>query len=562
MPSSSSALLLLKRPPASLAAGLTQVAGVALIYFLGARLGLTYAVVEGVVSLVWPPSGIALVAMLHFGRGVWPGVVAGSLLANLSGGTPFTVAALIAAGATLEALAGLHLLRRRADFHPSLDRRRDVLALLVFAALAAPLVSAFVGVGALLAGALIPFAEAPATWLRWWLGDMMGVLVVAPPLLVVLSHRRPTLPLAKLGEMLALAVSIGAIGSLIFGAAELAGHGYYPASLAMFPFLIWAALRFDHWGASMATLAVSIIAIWGTSAGTGPFAAASAVDSLLRWCTYINVFAMTGLLLAASHAEAQRALAALLESHQELENRVSARTAQLQRINADLQAEMTQRRLLERRLTALDDEQKRTIGRELHDSLGQQLTSIALHGASLQHSLRADARPEADNAGRLVQLVREAIEMTRCIARGLHPAALESGGLAAALHELVQNTRTLGGVSCELHVAPGTRIDDPVAALNLYRIAQEALNNALKYSRARRVWIALEAHADVQQLSIGDDGIGFDPARAANNPGLGLHNLRHRATLLGGTLSIAPNAQGGTTVAVRYRLPPAHGEAE
>ncbi|NMG75384.1 MASE1 domain-containing protein [Aromatoleum diolicum] len=524
----------------------------ALLYFASAKIGLVYAVVGGAISLVWPPSGIALVAVLAFGKRVSPGIAAGSFLANVSADVPLPAAAGIATGATLAALAAAHLLQHQARFQIALNRTRDVLALILLAAILGTTISAFVGVTSLVAGGLVPLPGFASAWLKWWLGDMIGVLVVAPPLLVWLSHPHPIASTRKAVEAAGLVAALGCVSYLIFGAPELAGHGYYPAALAIVPFIIWAALRFDHWGASLAILAVSIVAIWGTTGGTGPLAADSPVDSLVRWSTFVNLLAVTGLLLVASHAETQRAQTELRASHAELERRVRERTASLARTNAELREEMTARRRLERKLVRVGDEQLKATGRELHDGLGQHLTSIGLYGATLEHKLRAQGHPEACDAERIVTLVKQAVAMIQAIARGLYPAALESAGLVAALRNLAESTHSLKKIDCVLRSAPELQLRDSLVVINLYRIAQEAINNALKYSQARHIWIDLSCSDGMLTLSVSDDGIGIDPASADRSEGLGLHNMRHRANLLGGSCAIDRNAHGGTTVAISY----------
>jgi signal transduction histidine kinase len=531
-----------------------KIAGVAMLYFAGAQIGLMYAVVGGAVSLVWPPSGIALVAMLHLGYRAGLGVALGSFLSNVSVGIPIPVALGIAAGATLEAVVGTFLLQRCAAFRCDLGRRRDVVALILFAAALSTTISASIGVAALAAGGLVPLAAYASTCLKWWLGDMMGVLVVAPPLLVLLAHARPVVSPLKALEAIWLTTAIGVVSLLIFGSHELAGHGYFPAALAIFPFIIWAALRFDHWGACLATLAVSIVAIWGTTQETGPFAASDAVESLVRWSAFVNVLAVSGLLLAASHAEACHAQAELKASHDGLEQRVRERTAELLRTNAELHDEMAERRRLEAMVIRLSDEQQRILGSELHDGLGQHLTSIGLYGASLASKLRTQRTAPVHEAERIVTLVQQAAEMTRSIARGLYPVALESAGLAAALHDLAERTRSLNRMDCIVRATPPAHAaeGDSLVAINLYRIAQEAINNALKYSQARHIWIDLECTEGTRRLTISDDGVGIAPEAIEHGTGLGLHSLRHRSRLLGGSCAIARNAHGGTTVAVSY----------
>lgn len=521
-------------------------------YYAGAKLGLAYAVVGGAVSLVWPSSGIAIVALITMGFAVAPGIAIGSILANLSAGVPLPVAAAIGLGATAAASTGALLLQRVARFQITLDRTKDVLALIILAATASTAVSALVGATALFEGGLISVAEYRSALLKWWLGDMMGVLVVTPPLLSLFTYSSPVRSTRQAVEACGLTAAMLWVSYLIFGATELAGHGYYPAALAVFPFVIWAALRFNHVGTSLATLMVSIVAIWGTTNGTGPFAAESPVDSLVRWCAFANVVAATGLLLVAAHAQEKRIHSLLQASHIELEQRVQARTQDLERTNNDLKQEMTRRRLLEAELIRIGDEQQRLIGQELHDGLGQHLTSLGFYCASLNEALQKHNHPAAVDAATIVELVRQASLMTRKIAHGLDPVAMESGGLAVALQGLAQTTRALNGIDCSLRIASDVALLDPPMQTNLYRAAQEAVNNALKHSRGHHIWIALECEGDTQRLSISDDGVGVDPDQMECVSGLGLRSLRHRASLLGGSCAVTRNTMGGVTVTISY----------
>jgi two-component system, NarL family, sensor histidine kinase FusK len=525
---------------------------VALAYFSGARLGLSYAVVGGAISLVWPSSGIALVALLALGVAVAPGIAIGSFLANVSSGVPAGVAAVIGIGSMTAPLTATLLLNRATRFRVALNRVNDVLAFIALAAVMSTAISALVGTSALLGGGLVPPSGYAAAFLKWWLGDMMGVLVVAPALFSFLAYSNPVRSVQAATEACALIVATLWISYLIFGAPQLAGHGYYPAALAIFPFIIWAALRFNHLGTSIVTLMVSVVAIWGTTHGTGPFAAESPVDSLVRWCTFANVVAVSGLLLAAARAQEQHAHEQLQVAHSELERRVEARTGDLEKANNELKEEMARRRLLEAELIQIADRQQRLIGQELHDGLGQQLTSLGLYCAALNQKLQTQDHPAAADAETVVGLVKQASLMTRRIAHGLDPVAMEYGGLAAALHGLTETTRALDGVDCMLRIAPDVDLQDPLLQINLYRAAQEAVNNALKYCHGHRIWIDLARTGDLQTLSISDDGVGIGPEEMERAAGLGLHNLRHRASLLGGSCTVTRNGLGGTTVAISY----------
>lgn len=524
--------------------------GVALVYAPAAILGLSYAVVGSTITLVWAPSGIAMAALLLLGRRVALGVTLGAFLGNAWSEVPLAVAAGVAVGNTLGALLGVFLLTRLTDFRNALNRRRDVLAFMGLAAMGSTAVSAVVGVSVLWIGGLVPLADTATAWFTWWLGDMMGVLVVAPALLVWLGSRRPTLSGIQLLEALVLGALLVLVSGLIFGNFEMAGHGYYPAALGVFPFVIWGALRFGQWGSSLVTLAVSALAVWGTTHGAGPFAAEQPMDSLVRWCAFAIVVAVTGLLLAASIAEQQHTQIELRESHDNLERQVNERTRDLLDANTGLRRSISERLQLEGELIRVSEVQQEALGRELHDGLGQHLTSLALYGASLQHRLLEQALPEAVTAGRIVELANEANVTARLLARGLCPVALEFGGLTAALQRLAEQTRALGRMTCICRCDPSVEVPDSLVAINLYRVAQEAVNNAVKYSQASFVKLELGRVNGQLCLRVSDDGIGIDFDRPAQSQGLGLRNMRYRAQLLGGTLTIEPLPLGGVRIVV------------
>lgn len=516
--------------------------GVALVYAAAAIAGLQHAVVGSTVTLIWAPSGISLAAIFLLGYRVAPGVAVGAFAANAWTDVPLGVAAGIAAGNTMEAVAGVWLLTRLVCFRSALDRRRDVFAFIALAAAASTTLSAVVGVFALSLGNLVPINDLPGAWIKWWLGDMMGVLVVAPALLVWSGCKKiPGISIAMALEAAVLAAALLSVSYLIFGAPELSGRGYYPAALAVFPFVVWGALRFGQWGASLLTLTVSMLAVWGTTQGTGPFVVDGPVDSLVRWCAFAIVVAVTGLLLAASVAEQHRA-------HADLERQVREQTSGLQAANTELLREMTERRKLESELIGVSEVQQQAMGRELHDGLGQHLTSLALLGAALQQRLQERSAPEAEMAARIVNVANEANAMTRAFARGLYPVAFEFGGLSAALQRLAEQTQTAGSIQCDFRCDPDVSSHDSMTALNLYRIAQEAVNNALKYSRANLILIELSQMGEQYRLCVSDDGIGIDLDQPIHQHGLGMHSMRYRARLLGGTITIEPQLSGGTRI--------------
>src|SRR5262249_21735562 len=162
----------------------------AAVYFGAARLGLTMAFVAEQVTAVWPPTGIALAALLFLGYRAWPGIALGAFLANATTNAPLATAAGIALGHTLEALGGAWLLRRLVKFDPALGRVKDVLSLAILAAGVSTMVSAPIGATSLCLGGVKPWTAYPTLWSVWWLGDALGNLVVAPLLLTWAGRHR------------------------------------------------------------------------------------------------------------------------------------------------------------------------------------------------------------------------------------------------------------------------------------------------------------------------------------------------------------------------------------
>ncbi|MFD0337752.1 MASE1 domain-containing protein [Streptomyces sp. NPDC127117] len=276
------------------------VLAVAAFYYTTARLGLLQQLVRGQVTPLWPPTGIAVAALLVFGMRIWPGIALGALAANIAIGPSVLPVLLIAAGNTLAPVCS-YLLLRRADFHNELDRLRDALALVFLGALAGMLISATVGTGALAVSGVLPADEFWPTWSVWWTGDAMGVMVVTPFLLVVRRIRRPYgIGPARWAEAAALAVSTTAVTVL---ATDIAG-----ASLLFLvsPFLIWAAFRFERAGAACCALGVSTLAILAAGRMTGPFADHSLLTNMITLQAFNGSTALTSLLLAAVVTERNR----------------------------------------------------------------------------------------------------------------------------------------------------------------------------------------------------------------------------------------------------------------
>jgi PAS domain S-box-containing protein len=293
-----------------------------LIYFVVARLGLSLDAVSGVAAAVWPPTGIALAALLLYGYRLWPGIAVGALLVNVSVGVPVLAACGIALGNTLEALIGTVLLVRVVGFRPSLDRLQDVLGLVVLAAGLSTLVSATLGVTSGWFGGIIPAHAYGRAWWTWWLGDAMGALVVAPLLLVWCGRERTALPPRWIAEAVGVFVAVGALSFLVFASSLAPALNDFPYSI--FPLLVWGAVRLGQQGTVTATALASAIAIWGTAHGLGPFTRSSLHESLFVLQAFMAIVAVTILVLAAVVAERRQAEAAEREQRERFEVTLSS----------------------------------------------------------------------------------------------------------------------------------------------------------------------------------------------------------------------------------------------
>jgi integral membrane sensor domain MASE1/anti-sigma regulatory factor (Ser/Thr protein kinase) len=270
----------------------------ALVYFASAKLGLALAFSNESVTAVWPPTGIALAALVLWGRGLWPGVLLGAFLANVTTDVPVYTAAGIAVGNTLEAAVGAWLLDR-VGFRPSLVRLRDIFALVVLGAVVSTTISATIGVASLSVGDSLSEGTL-TTWRLWWLGDMGGDLLVASAIFVLVTHwPYRDLP-GSLAEAAALIVALVGIELVVFS-------NDVPAAYLAFPIIVWAALRFLQPGATVAALVFAIIAVSFTGNDSGPFFRRSEDDGLLLAQTFSAIVGLTGLILAAITSQRRRA---------------------------------------------------------------------------------------------------------------------------------------------------------------------------------------------------------------------------------------------------------------
>jgi two-component system sensor histidine kinase UhpB len=238
---------------------------------------------------------------------------------------------------------------------------------------------------------------------------------------------------------------------------------------------------------------------------------------------------------------------ALRRSHEELEVRVRQRTAELSAASSQLQAALAERRRLENELLEITDKERRRIGLNLHDDLGQKLTGIALMSKGLQVRLARAGGEAAEEAARIHSLIQETMTQARELSHDLVTLDLPEKDLAAAMEGMVSHVKRTFNIACRFYCETKVPVLEPNTVSQLYKITQEAVTNAIRHAKAKNVEIHVSNGADRLLLSIRNDGAPFPPVVSAN-AGLGLRIMSYRAQLIGAALHIKPGEREGAVV--------------
>jgi signal transduction histidine kinase len=285
------------------------------------------------------------------------------------------------------------------------------------------------------------------------------------------------------------------------------------------------------------------IATWFAGAGFGLFisvlsAIVTSLNNVLTGQIYSNRFApyWNAAIVLAFYLIFVWLLRSLRLIQDTLEKRVRERTAVLS-------SELAERKRLENEILVISEREQRRIGSDIHDSLCQHLTGTALAEQFLAEKLSARGAPELEDADRVTGLIEEAISMARGLATGLSPIDTDGEGLLSALTDLAAHFSIQFKVACVFSYDEPVHILDPAVATHIYRIAQEAAHNAIRHGKARNISISLLRAGGLVALTVQDDGSGLSPALPPTQ-GMGLRNMKYRASMIGGNLTLEPGAKG------------------
>lgn len=527
----------------AIAVYLLKLASLALVYHLAARLGLKMAYVQINTSPVWPPTGIALAVLLLFGYNLWPGISLGVLVGSLLTGAPVGVAVGIALGNTLEALVGAYCLKRFVGFHNAMDRIQDVVGLALCSIFSTALGASIGSMTLLLTGGIV-WQAVGNIWITWWIGDLLGALVVAPVLLVWATA--PSYPATRrmISEGVVVLALLAAVTWYVFGSRAYAGVLHQAMIYVIFPFMIWTALRLGQRGAATAVFLVSGIAIWATSQGMGPFSLESKNDSLVLLQTFMGVVSLTSLILAAAATERRKAADAL---HQRVED-LAALNEQNAWLFEEVRQGNQQLHALSQRLMKAQEEERLHLSRELHDESGQLVAALTMQLGLLEHDA---SQPEALNR-HIAELKRATYEIQdnlHQLAVNLRPASLDHLGLVTALQQYTEEFGRKYQIQTDFEAVglQGKRLPIEIE-IAMFRIVQESLTNVALHARATHVDVLVNVHETRVAATIEDDGVGFAPSPSIVENTLGLFGMRERVEMLGGRLSVESAPGKGTTV--------------
>jgi signal transduction histidine kinase len=514
------------------------------VYFVAAKLGLMLAFVNASATAVWPPTGLAIAALLVFGIQFWPAILLGAFAVNLTTSGDLLSSVGIAIGNTLEALIATRVVDRWAGGRTVFERPQQVLRFALAAAVVATGVSATIGVTSLVVAGLADSSDFGPIWLTWWLGDASGALLITPAIVLWAASRWPYQS-RRLGEAVLLALAAIATALFVFGGRVPISMQRYPIGFLSFPVLVWAAFRFGPRGAATVALAIGAIAVWGTLNGFGPYALGSPNESLLLLQAFMAVAAVTSLALAAAVLDRVRTEARLLAVEQQ--SRVVAEDA------ASLREEF--------------------LSIATHE-LRTPVTSLSGYA---QLAYRAFSAGQTDRIGPALQsIVRQSARLSGLITQLLDASHVQSGQLniesrpsdvSALTAEMVEAARLIDSERHSWDVGIDPAIHADVDPLRWGQAIRNLLDNATKYTPIGKT-VTVRLHRDGDgpiSLEIADEGVGIAADRVAHifdrfyrahedrgvgGLGLGLYIAREVVERHGGRIAVSSVEGQGTVFSV------------
>ncbi|HKR84445.1 MAG TPA: MASE1 domain-containing protein [Terriglobales bacterium] len=488
--------------------------GTAAAYCVGTIVGFALTPQTSEISTLWPPNAVVMAALLLTRPRQWVflllAVLPAHLAIQLSSGVPTWTTMGWFISNISEALLGAILITRFSKVNQLFSSIRGVTVFLLFGFLIAPLLTSFED-----AAVVVLTQRGQAYWDLWTsrlFSNMLSILVVVPPIVTLGKGKLKTLRetrVAHYAETLLLITGVLLVSIAVFGGIYVS-RGYAPALVyAPLPFLLWAAVRLGPGGLSGSLLVVAVVSIDAALHGRGPFTSLSLRENVV----YLQI-------LLCAIAIPLMCLAAILSERQAIQTKL---------------------RTTNRLLVAAQEQERNRIARELHDDVSQRLALLEIRLTQTKEAAEPSTKPKLQH---ISEQVKELSRVIRELSHGLYPSLLQHLGLVPALKRLTRET--CGEMAIQLDLPGDPRPLSAEIALSLFRVAQEALNNIQKHSRAHLVSIELKEEAHRVVLRIADDGVGFDANQSTE--GLGLNSMHERMEAIGGTVSITSRHLAGTAI--------------
>ncbi|PWT80442.1 MAG: hypothetical protein C5B58_11665 [Acidobacteria bacterium] len=479
--------------------------------YFAAILGQTIVLSKLGASVLWPACAVLSSVLLLLPRRTWlvllPAGLAGFVLHDLQFGfTPWTIARLLIAD-TVEILIACLGVGYCFDGVPSFNSWRALASYSFFAVLLGPFVSGFF-VAMAVPG---PYA---VNWRIWFFSQALAFLTLTPAILSWFTADYRSGFRGKKVEAAALIGGLAVLGYLVL----MAPWDTIPSALiySFVPFLLWAALRFGSMGVSNSMVVLSLLSIWGAVRGHGPFGGPEHFHQVLSLQLFLIFAAIPFMVLAAMAEERDRDQKAL--------SNVSGKLVEAQ------------------------EEERAWIARELHDDINQRIALVAVDLARLKEEFPGFDDHTRRRVEEAKQQIVEIGSDIQALSRRLHSAKLEYLGLRAAADGLCRELSQRHDVEIAFRYTDVPEKLSPESALCLFRVLQEALQNAIKHSGVRKFEVSLGCISNELVLGVRDSGAGFNPEQINDGPGLGLASMRERVRLIHGQLRIDSSPQDGTYI--------------
>jgi signal transduction histidine kinase len=493
-----------------------------LIYYVSGKIGLQFSCIHSNATVIWAPSGIALAAMLLFGYRVWPAILLAAFFTNFTTVSSLVPSIAVAIGSTLEGLIGAYLVNTFAHGKNAFLRAGDIFKYTILAALLSTTIVPNIGLTTLILKGYEEWAHFPEMWFSWWMGDVAGVLIVAPFILFwAARHQLQSIKFHKLEAILSFLVLI-LVSLILFGGAA----GKSPLTFICIPPIIWIAFRFGRRETITAIILLEIFGIWGTLQGYGPFTGYPLNESLIFFQSFMDVMAITALSLAVAIA---------------------------QRRDAQLASD----KIKDEFITLASHELRTPI------TAVNGLTSMILAGdyGPINEKLKSPLKNIHISSERQIHLINSLLDVSRLQTGKIHYQISEFS-LKEVINEVISSLQPIAKHR-KLKLSVKEYKDQIIQADSQWvkQVLNNLIGNALKYTEQGYVSVTIHSQNDQVHISITDSGIGIDQSdqdklfgrfrqlhasteTKSIGSGLGLFISRGVARKMGGDIILATSEKG------------------